>query len=167
LFTLSKTDATPTLVLTLGNGGDGEAIGYNPEDGLIYHASGLRNSNILETINPVGLAVTNVPYSGDAMNEVTGLVDNGPAFLAVNIEARLYSITDAGVVSLIGNLDHRAKGLAFAHRHRCGVVPVGGLTSFFSDPGSSSGFALLAGGVAAIVAITAGGWYTRRRWLGS
>ena len=46
--------------------------------------------------------------------------------------------------------------------------PVGGVTSFSSGSGSSTGsIALLAGGVAAVVAIIAGGWYTRRRWLGS
>ena len=49
-------------------------------------------------------------------------------------------------------------------------VSVGGTTSFVTGgSGSSSGsIALLAGGVAVAVAIaTAGGWYTRRRWLGS
>lgn len=48
-------------------------------------------------------------------------------------------------------------------------VSVGGVTVFSNGSGSSNGrIALLAGGVAAIVAIaTVGGWYTRRRWLGS
>ncbi len=47
-------------------------------------------------------------------------------------------------------------------------VAVGGSTSFLTDSaGSNSSIALLAGGVAAVVAIVAGGWYTRRRWLGS
>ena len=46
---------------------------------------------------------------------------------------------------------------------------VGGTTSFLTgDSGSSTGtIALLAGGVAAAVAIAASSWYTRRRWLGS
>ena len=45
---------------------------------------------------------------------------------------------------------------------------VGGATSFLTGgSGSSTGsIALLAGGVAAVVSITVGGWYTRRRWLG-
>ena len=49
------------------------------------------------------------------------------------------------------------------------VLPsVGGTTSFITDgSGPSGSIALLAGGVAAVVAIVAGGWYTRRRWLGS
>ena len=46
------------------------------------------------------------------------------------------------------------------------VAPVGGVTSFSSGSGSSYGAnALLASGVAVAVAIIAGGWYTRRRWL--
>jgi hypothetical protein len=51
LFTLDKTNATPTLVVGLGNGDDGETIAFNPDDGLIYHASGF-NSQVFETVNP-------------------------------------------------------------------------------------------------------------------
>ena len=40
LFTLNTSNAAPTQVLVLGRGNDGEAIGFNPNDGLIYHASG-------------------------------------------------------------------------------------------------------------------------------
>ena len=40
LFTLNTSSAAPTQVLVLGRGNDGEAIGFNPNDGLIYHASG-------------------------------------------------------------------------------------------------------------------------------
>ena len=40
LFTLNTSNAAPTQVLVLGHGNDGEAIGFNPTDGLIYHASG-------------------------------------------------------------------------------------------------------------------------------
>ena len=103
------------------------------------------------------------------------MVDNGPSFLLSDgqvffgINSRLYSITDTGVVSLIGNMNHHAEGLSFLDHHGCGIVPVGGTTSFLTGgSGSSTGtIALFAGGVAAFVAITAGAWYTRRRWLGS
>ena len=40
LFILNTSNAAPTQVLVLGRGNDGEAIGFNPNDGLIYHASG-------------------------------------------------------------------------------------------------------------------------------
>ena len=46
-------------------------------------------------------------------------------------------------------------------------IPVGGVTGFSRGSGSSAGsIALLAGWVAAVVAIASvGGWYIRRRWL--
>ena len=39
LFTISKTSATPTFFMDLGAGNDGEAIAYNPVDGLHAMAS--------------------------------------------------------------------------------------------------------------------------------
>ena len=48
------------------------------------------------------------------------------------------------------------------------IARVGGVTSFSGASGSSGSIALLAGGVAVVMAIaSAGGWYTRRRWLSS
>ena len=49
------------------------------------------------------------------------------------------------------------------------ILSVGGATTFLGDGSGStaSSIALLAGGLAAVVVITATGWYTRRRWLGS
>src|SRR5262249_8465041 len=40
LFTLNTFTAAPTQVLVLGRGNDGEALGFNPNDGLLYRASG-------------------------------------------------------------------------------------------------------------------------------
>jgi len=46
------------------------------------------------------------------------------------------------------------------------LVRVGGVTSFVSGSESSSGtIALLAGAIAAVMAIATGGWFARRRWL--
>ena len=175
LYRLNKTNAVPNFVRSLGNGNDGETIGFNPEDGQIYHASGIGTPNVSEIFEYVfpTLAITNVPLSRVDYQEALALVDNGAAFLLadgppllISGIRNLHSVTDAGVVSLIGPMDHPAKGLAFFRHHDC-VVPVGGITSFVAgEPGSSSGsIALLAGGVAAVLAITLGGWYTRRRWL--
>lgn len=41
LFTIDTGNASTTLATALGNGNDAEAIGFNPQDGLLYHASGL------------------------------------------------------------------------------------------------------------------------------
>lgn len=58
LFILSKTPGgTPTLLCPLGNGDDGEAIAFNPVDGLLYHASGISSGLIFETID-LGIVIT-------------------------------------------------------------------------------------------------------------
>jgi len=121
LFMLSKTDGSRTFVQALGNGGrsDGEAIGFNPLDGLIYRASGNGDPNvdeIFESINPNNNVVTPIPYSGDTgeIGEVTALVQqSGNVLLAADVLAVLNSITTSGVVSSIGEMDHISKGLAF------------------------------------------------------
>ncbi len=140
LFTLDTSNAAPTQVLVLGHGNDGEAIGFNPNDGLIYHASGndtlgegcatpfdpLVCVEIFESVNPNSLVVTNIPISGD----YTPLTDNylevaALTYLSGNIlfftdtDQNLYKITTAGVVTFVGSMDHVAKGLALANA----VVP--------------------------------------------
>jgi hypothetical protein len=58
LFTLSTTNAMPTLVVALGNGDNGEALAFNSVNGLLVHASGRGpqnnavNGEIFETVNP-------------------------------------------------------------------------------------------------------------------
>jgi hypothetical protein len=134
LFTLNTTNAAPTQVLVLGRGNDGEAIGFNPSDGFLYHASGNDTGGdgcpldpstcveIFESVNPNTLAVTNIPLSGayvpltDSYSEVaalTHLSDN--ILLLTDIDQNLYQITTTGVVTLVGGLDHVAKGLAFVN----------------------------------------------------
>ena len=112
LFTLSTVDATATQVTSLGNGTDGEALAFNPDDGLFYHASGL-NNNVFETVNPISFSVTNIPLSGDTYSEALSLTYEGSGvFLLGDLDQRLYRITASGAVTLLGTLDHRAKGLA-------------------------------------------------------
>ncbi len=53
LFVLSQTDATPTLVMNLGDGSpSAQSIGFNPVDGLLYYASGLAHYGTL-TFNAI------------------------------------------------------------------------------------------------------------------
>ncbi|MBZ0326422.1 MAG: LamG domain-containing protein, partial [Altibacter sp.] len=125
LFTLNKGTGAPTFVCTLGNGNDGEALGYNPVDGLLYHASGHTGANVIfetisnSTINPCG--VTNIDITGTALEDeetqaLTWDAANG-AFLWKQDHGTgpLYSVTPTGVPTLIGNMDHQAKGLAFSN----------------------------------------------------
>ena len=134
LYTLNTTNAVPTMVLVLGHGNDGEAIGFNPNDGLIYHASGNDTGGdgcgvsfdpaicveIFETVNPSTLAVTNIPISGDytplteSYSEAAALTHlSGNVLLLSDLDQNLYKITTTGVVTFVGSMDHTAKGLAF------------------------------------------------------
>jgi hypothetical protein len=125
LFTINIQDGSSTFVQTLGNGNDGEAIAFNPLDGLIYHTSGngvVNVNEIFESINPTTNSVTPIPYSGDTDEIGEGLAlvhESGNVLLSADINETLLSITTDGVVDFIGDMDHFAKGLAFD----CGVLP--------------------------------------------
>jgi hypothetical protein len=122
LYTLDINDASGTLVLELGDGDDGETIAFNPDDGLLYHASGLGNQNnanvgeIFETIDSGTSVITNVPLSGFDYQGLTSLLYRDGAFFAGDLNpggsSRFFRITTGGVVTFIGNMDHVAKGLA-------------------------------------------------------
>ena len=135
LFILNTSNAAPTQVLVLGHGNDGEAIGFNPNDGLIYHASGNDTGGdgcapfnpsvcveIFESVNPNNLAVTNIAISGDYApltenySEAAALTHlSGNVLLLADIDQNLYQITTTGVVTFVGSMDHVAKGLAFVN----------------------------------------------------
>jgi len=120
LFTIDTGIASSTLVTALGNGNDGEVIGFNPLDGLLYHASGLGAQNvdeIFESIDPVGPTVTNVPLSGDDYEEALALTCCifGNTFLLADLNKGLYTLTTSGLVTEVALLDHPSKGLAFLH----------------------------------------------------
>ena len=116
LYTLNPVNATPTFVITLGNGDAGETIAFNPNDGLIYHASGL-NSKVFETINPNTLSVTNIPLSGFVYQEGVALTfwQSQGVFLMIDTPGfppNLMRVTPSGVVTFVANVDHFSKGLA-------------------------------------------------------
>ena len=120
LFTLSLVDATPTQVCLLGNGDDGESLGFNPVDGLLYHASGLVNLifekiDIIQTKRGSGCVTTNIPVSQDIgeANALTFWETEGIFLWAEGFGGdRLFRLTVNGVETLVGPLDHRSKGLA-------------------------------------------------------
>ena len=125
LFTLSTADASSSLVMELGAGSDGETLAFNPDDGLLYHASGIgapnppnsENGEIFETIDPDTLAVTNVPLSGFDYEELTALTFSDGGFFAGDLGdsavdmPRFFRITTGGAVIFLGNMDHVTKGL--------------------------------------------------------
>lgn len=116
LFTLSLDDASATFVLELGRGDDGETIGFNPADGMMYHASGLGDPNtdeIFESIDLDDLSITDIALSGDDYDEALALTYGVGSFFLSDLDESLYDVTSGGAVSFIGNLDHSAKGLVY------------------------------------------------------
>jgi hypothetical protein len=140
LYTLSTVDAAPTFLTSFGapeeGVTDGEALAFNPADGLLYRASGIGPPNtaeIFETIEPGTLAVVNVPLSGFDYEELTALAKVGGGFYAGDLGdalvdiPRFFRITTGGNVTFLGNMDHVTKGLV-------PVQPFGGPVAALSNP---------------------------------
>ncbi len=124
LFTINKFTGESTIFLPLVSDDDGEALGFNPKDRLLYRLS---QEPTFQSIDPETKVVTNIPVSGDSFGEPTALthLSSGGGgndvllFTDRSSKNELFSITTAGVVSFIGDMDHESKGLAFD----CGVPP--------------------------------------------
>jgi hypothetical protein len=143
LYTLSKVDATPTFVANFGvpeeGVTDGEALAFNPDDGLLYRASGIGPPNtaeIFETIEPGTLAVVNIPLSGFDYEQLTALAKVGGGFYAGDLGdalvdmPRFFCITTGGAVTFLGDMDHVTKGLVPVQPQPFSCVPVAAI----SDP---------------------------------
>jgi hypothetical protein len=122
LFTLSTVDGSSNLVIELGAGSDGETLAFNPDDGLLYHASGIGtpnnpNGEKFETVDPDTLIVTNVPLSGFDYEELASLTFLDGGFFAGDLgnaafdDPGFFRITTGGAVTFLGNMDHVSKGL--------------------------------------------------------
>jgi hypothetical protein len=106
LFIIDPEDASTELFVALGNGDDGEEIAYNPQNGLILHASGndppTGGTRVLEWVDPESGLVTPIIASGDNTNdEVTALVYHNGSFLAGGFN-NFYRITPTGQISVLG-----------------------------------------------------------------
>ncbi len=125
LFRIDADTGASTFIATLGNGGDGELFGFNPQDGLLYHGSGNAalggGTNAFETIDPDDPTAPPVPVplgaplaTGDETNALSALDSStGEFWWATGCCAtpELYRVTPGGVATLVGPLDHSAKGL--------------------------------------------------------
>ena len=148
----------------------GLGIYSNDDDSDDFGPSILPAGHALTPLNPgiYYLAVNRwdvEPFSvGGAIFTATHLVD-GPTGPGGGFPVTGWNTDDGSTDTAYQIILTGANYLADADR--C-PQPVGGLTSFSSGSGSSSGsIALFAGGVATVVAIAASGWYARRRWLRS
>jgi Putative Ig domain len=123
LFTLDTTSATPTFLISLDTVGvssgavvGGSGLAFNPSDGLLYRSGRVDVSDqVFQAINPDTLAVTDIPLSGSPTDEIIALTHSFEnTLLGADVGHRLVSITTEGVRTLIGPMDHLARGLVFA-----------------------------------------------------
>ncbi len=125
-FRLSTTTGAATFLSRLGRGDGGEALGFNPLNAMLYHSSGhsgdfdpTNNDGVIfERLDPLRPPFVNISLSGAMLaTEVQSIAfnpANGTFFWKEGtvVPGPLFSVTAAGVATLIGNMDHLAKGLA-------------------------------------------------------
>ena len=135
LFLLNPIDATSILVAELGAGSDGETMAYNPDDGLIYHASGIGTQNHpngerFESVELATYGTSSITLSGYDYEELNAIVYADGAFYAGDVgnsgadDPHFMQIQPNGLVTVIGDMDHVSKGLVVASH--ASVVPLGG-----------------------------------------
>jgi hypothetical protein len=146
LFTLNRTTAAPTLACNLGRGSQGEALGFNRDDGSLYHASGVIDT-VFETVDEPSVGplcvITNVaipPVLQALEVEALGFRPVVGTFFwsqgSTIPTAKLYDVTAGGAATLIGSLDHVSKGIAVGpappkldHFTCYGALPAGSFPS--------------------------------------
>src|SRR5262249_40565161 len=84
-------------------------------DGLLYRSGRIGGDHadpIFQAIDPDILAVTDIPLSGSPTDEIIALTHAfGNTLLGADVGNRLFSLTTAGVRTLIGPMKHLARGL--------------------------------------------------------
>lgn len=98
VYRIDQTNASKTLLRTLGNGADGEIICYNPFDNMYYHWSG-NGTIVYEKFDTAGVTVTNIPITGTTNGETFGAVYGGNNnFITSNISSRFQRWSASGTV---------------------------------------------------------------------
>lgn len=119
LMTVDKETAVMTLVGAMGAGNDGEAIAYNPDNNLLYHASGRFSGAISEYVDPVTAvsvtgAVSPVQTNPNGDEEILGGTWIGDRFLLVNLDGEFVEATESGGIftrTVIGPAGSANKGI--------------------------------------------------------
>ena len=137
LYTLSLATGFPSFVTALGNGGYGEALGFDPADGLLYHASGYPGDDpVFESLDPGnGFLATGLALSGDPFDEVLGLTQDGAGglfmtdYLGIGGVSNLYAVDPVGAtVTLVGGLGFSdARGLVVVPEPSTALLVLAGL----------------------------------------
>lgn len=134
LFRIDTQTGDLTLVAPLGRGDDGEALGFNPVDGYLYHASGhtgafdpkTGDGVIFERVSPDDGSTIDIPLDplSPLLDEEAQALTWFPPFNAFlwkqnHSTGPLFLVAPEGTAILIGDMDHQAKGLAFVPTFRC------------------------------------------------
>jgi len=128
LFSINTTTGAATLLSRLRRGDDGEALAFFPTDGMLYHASGhvgdLEPDGIdgvmFEKLDPLRPPFVNIPIAvplTDAEIQALTWSSSAAAFLwkqGNSATGPLFRVTAAGAATLVGTMDHQAKGLAIS-----------------------------------------------------
>ncbi len=122
LFTLNQTTGAATFFQTLGNGDSGEAIAFNPSNGLMYHWSGF-STQVMESINLTTNVVTNIPMTGAHGEILAGTWDAvNSRFIVTDGSNRMFGVTTSGAFTLLNaSVGPYFKGLAFVGTTLYGV----------------------------------------------
>lgn len=110
LYSIDINDGTTTLQENLNDDSDGEALTYNPVQGVFYQS----DDQDLYTVDPVTFSATLLANTSN--DEVTGIhfdPESSNMFL-VDLEDNLYQMASDGALTLIGPMDHQSKGVVVA-----------------------------------------------------
>ena len=120
LFSISTTDASTTQLAFVGNDMPGEALAYNSQDGYLYHAAwdGDDMAASFQTIDTTTYATSGIDIADSALEydipQALAYRADQNVVLWAQENGDFYAVTPAGSESIIGTLDHKTKGLAFA-----------------------------------------------------
>jgi DNA-binding beta-propeller fold protein YncE len=111
LYAIDPNSGALSLVAQPGTGSDGEAIAFNPDNGLLYRYGG---DNIFQSIAPSTGTVTDIFTNGAVIPALShALVYNGGSFILC-AETTIYQVSQSGTTLQIASLpgDHPGyKGL--------------------------------------------------------
>jgi DNA-binding beta-propeller fold protein YncE len=123
LYTVDLATGAMTSFATLGNGNDGEALAYCPDDGLMYHLSGTGSTMVFESIDLSTSTVTSLGRDYDTSEAISFHWDDSMSAFLINfrsgngsyldttgVDSELGTWSGGGVVTS-GITDYRYKGM--------------------------------------------------------
>ncbi len=113
LFSLDIATGTPTFIRTLGAGSGGEAMAYCPDNGKLFHRSGISNQ-AYEKIDTIAFNLTPIPQVGNPGEETfCMLYTNNGKFISIDRNNDVVTIDTAGVYTYRSSLSQPYKGIEY------------------------------------------------------